>query len=266
MPFTISHAGFVVPFKGLFSPHVLVGLLIGSIVPDFPYFIRAFGCASFAHTVAGALCVCLPIGAVLYVLLRKYLRWMAMILPKPHSDFFMNWEINQSDANPHWLIVMVAIFAGALSHNFVDSFTHESGRAVMMFPILSKEVLFFHGLSLHAYRILQYGGSVLGLAILATSYWLELSRHCQTTSTKLWQDPRHWLVLIMTICLTGLTAALLNSEFIPTTFDFFDLRVFVFKFLITWIPLTGVCFLGLAVLRAKLTATIRTTSHSSTLP
>lgn len=254
------------PFKQLVSPHVLVGLLIGSIVPDFPYFIRAFDCASFAHTVAGALCVCLPIGAVLYVLLRKYLRWMARILPKPHSDFFMNWEINQSDANPHWFIVMVAIFAGALSHNFVDSFTHESGLAVMMFPVLAKEVLFFHGLSLHAYRILQYGGSVLGLAMLARSYWLALSRHCQTTSTKMWQDTRHWLVLIGMICLTGLTAALLNSEFIPTTFDFFALRVFVFKFLITWLPLTGVCFLVLAVLRANLKTTIGNASQSNPLP
>lgn len=246
MPFTISHAGFVLPLRRRLSPHVLCGLMIGSIVPDFPYFVRAFGLASFAHTIPGALCVSLPVGFFVYLLVRLTFRRIAGTLPKPHSRFLASWGINEPEEKRNLLAVTAAILAGALAHNFVDSFTHASGVVVSIFPVLSKAAFHLDGEPFHVFRILQHFGSALGMAMIVAAYWSGLIRHCRSTGCRIWQDSRSWLSLFGLTTLTMLIAAALNAEFLPGKFDFYALRVFGFKFLITWLPIMGVTFLCFA--------------------
>jgi hypothetical protein len=248
MPFTISHAAFVLPFRRFVPPAVLCGLMIGSIVPDFGYFIRAFGVASFAHTVLGALCFSLPVGWAMYLLMRFSFKRIAKVLPIPHSSFLMSWGIERPIGMRTLFAVAVALFVGALSHNFVDSFTHPSGAAVLMFPVLRKEVFSFGGDPFHVFRLLQYLGSVIGMVSIIGAYWFGLSRHCCATGTRMWQDCRGWLVLIGVTGLTILVAAALNAEYFPRDLNFYAFRVFGFKFLITWLPIIGLAILCLAVL------------------
>jgi Domain of unknown function (DUF4184) len=249
MPFTISHAGFVLPLKGILSAHLLCGLMIGSVVPDFGYFAREFGMASFAHTVAGAFCVSLPVGLAVYLLVGLSFRRIADTLPNPHSSYLRSWGIDWPCSKRNLLGIMTAIFVGALSHNFVDSFTHESGAAVAMFPALSKEAVYFRGEPLHVFRILQYSGSVLGMGMILAAYWLGLRRHCRARGCRVWQDCRSWIVLIGLTSVTMLFAAALNAELFPRELDFYAFRVFGFKFLITWLPVFGMAFLCYAILR-----------------
>ncbi len=248
MPFTISHAGFVLPFRRFIPPAVLCGLMIGSIVPDFGYFIREFGVASFAHTFLGALCFSLPVGLAMYLLMRLSFKRIAKVLPLPHSSFLMSWGIDKHIGMRTLLAAAVGIFVGALSHNFVDSFTHQSGAAVSMFPVLRKEVFSFGGDPLHVFRLLQYFGSAIGMLIIISAYWFGLSRLCRATGTRIWQDCRGWLVLIGVTGLTILVAAVLNAEYFPRDLNFYAFRVFGFKFLITWLPIIGLAILCLAVL------------------
>jgi hypothetical protein len=246
MPFTISHAGFVLPFKKVLPPAVLCGLMIGSIVPDFGYFVREFVLASFAHTVMGALCVSLPAGLAMFFLMRLSFGRIARVLPSPHSSFLMSWGIDRLVGMRTLLTVAFAIFIGALSHNFIDSFTHQSGAAVSLFPMLSKEVLSLGGDPLHVFRILQYLGSAIGMAIIIGAYCFGLSRHCRSTGNRIWQDSRGWLVLIGVTGLTVMLAVALNAKYFPRDFDFYAFRVFGFKFLITWLPIIGLAILCLA--------------------
>ena len=248
MPFTISHAGFVLPFRRVLPPAILCGLMIGSIVPDFGYFIGEFGIASFAHTVPGALCVSLPVGLTVYLLMRLSCGRIAKVLPSPHSSFIMSWGIDRLVGMRTLLAVAFAIFIGAQSHNFIDSFTHQSGVAVSMFPVLSKEVFSFGGDPFHVFRLLQYLGSAIGMAIIIGAYGFGLSRHCRATDTKIWQDSRRWLVLIGVTGLTIVVAAAINAEYFPRDLDFYAFRVFGFKFLITWLPILGIAILCLATL------------------
>ena len=87
MPFTLSHAGFVISFKRCFSHDVLLGLMIGSVVPDFGYFIREFGMASFAHTIKGAFFISIPLGLAFYFLATLCFRRIVDALPQPHAGF-----------------------------------------------------------------------------------------------------------------------------------------------------------------------------------
>lgn len=225
--------------------------MIGSIVPDFPYFIREFGVASFAHTVTGALCVSVPVGLVLYLTLSLCFRRITGVLPNPHSSFLATWEIGQPSLRWNILAVAIAILAGALSHNFVDSFTHQSGAAVSMFPVLAKEAFSIHGESFHIFRILQYSGSALGMVLILAAYGFALRRYCRAKGSKMWQDSRKWSALLALTGITTLIAAALNANFIPGQLDLYAFRVFVFKFLITWLPLVGVAFLCFALFRGS---------------
>jgi membrane-bound metal-dependent hydrolase YbcI (DUF457 family) len=166
MPFTLSHAGFVLPLKGILSAQVLCGLMIGSIVPDFGYFIRKFGVASFAHSIAGAFCVSLPIGLAVYMLVHRLFVRIADTLPRPHSSFLRSWGIDRRGSKRNLSGIALAILLGAFSHNFVDSFTHEAGAAVVMLPLLGKVAIMLGGEPLHVFRILQYLGSFVGMAMI----------------------------------------------------------------------------------------------------
>ena len=245
MPFTISHAGFLLPLKGIIPVHVLCGLMIGSVAPDFGYYAREFGVASYAHTVEGALCVSLPLAV--YLLVRLSFRRIAGTLPKPHSGFLRSWGIDKHGIKKDLIGIMIAIFVGALSHNFVDSFTRESGAAVAVFPALSMQAFVLGEGPLHVFRILQYSGSVLGMAMMLAAYWLRMKRHCRSRGCKVWQDFRSWLVLIGLTTATILVAAALNAELLPRGLDFHEFRVFGFGFLITWMPVVGITFLCYAM-------------------
>ena len=263
MPFTISHAGFVLPFRRALPPPVLFGLIVGSIVPDFGYFVREFGVASFAHTVLGAICVSLPVGLLVYLLVHLSFGRIAQALPHPHSSFLMSWGIDKLTGMRTLLAVLVSIFLGALFHNFVDSFTHESGAVVSMFPVLSQKAFSIGGEPLHIFRLLQYLGSVVGMAVIMTAYWFGLSRHCRAEGTRIWQDVRGWLVLMGVIGLTVLVATAVNAKHFPKDLNFYAFRVFGFKFLITWLPLIGLASMCLAAFIFRKTKSEQVVSFKS---
>jgi len=135
---------------------------------------------------------------------------------------------------------------GALAHNFVDSFTHETGLAVSKFPILTREVLGGAGTGTPLFRLLQYSGSALGMTMILTTYGLALRRRCFKKGDRLWQDARSWLLLAALAVSTVLVAVLLNATRLPEKITFLGLWSFGFTFLISWIPifLLGLLLLG----------------------
>jgi hypothetical protein len=247
MPFTISHAGFVIPFRSLVSPNLLCGLMIGSVVPDFGYFIREFGVATFAHTILGALCISLPLGLAVYFLLCFSLAGVARVFPKPHSRFLLGWRVDRPVGLRELIAITSAILVGALSHNFVDSFTHQSGTAVSLFPALEKGIVLLGGDPIPVFRILQYAGSLFGLLLLVAAYGLGLGRFCRETGERIWQDSQRWQRLIGIVGSTSAVAAAWNADDFPRSLDLDAMRGFGFQFLITWLPILGATILCMAL-------------------
>ena len=147
--------------------------------------------------------------------------------------------------------VSIAVLVGAWSHNFVDSFTHESGLAVSMMPALSTEVLSVRGESFPVHRVLQYGGSVLGMVMLVGGYCVWLGGFRRVEACPFWQDERRWGVLFGMTMVTVLISVGLNVRILMTgDLSLFAIRAFGFRFLITWIPLFCVGFVCLALLQS----------------
>jgi hypothetical protein len=75
MPFTFSHAAIVLPLRLLpkkwFS---LTALVIGSLTPDFEYFIRMKVQSNFSHTILGVFWFDLPFGILLAFLFHNIVR------------------------------------------------------------------------------------------------------------------------------------------------------------------------------------------------
>jgi hypothetical protein len=192
MPFTLSHAALVLPATCLPKrTYSLTGLIVGSFVPDFEYFIRMKDLSIYSHTWLGVLWFDLPLGILLsflyhYVVRDALLENLPRSLSQRCTEFrHLNWF---EYFKAHWFIVSASVVVGAASHIFWDSFTHGNGYFVQLIPLL-KEQMTILGDSIPYYNILQHlstliGGIVLGFAIYKlprnlqakknanVSYWL----------------------------------------------------------------------------------------------
>ena len=72
MPVTVSHPVFSVGFKkfGL----VLSALVVGSMMPDFEFFMRLSFGKNIGHTLAGIFLFCIPVGLVVLFLFHKLMK------------------------------------------------------------------------------------------------------------------------------------------------------------------------------------------------
>jgi hypothetical protein len=180
MPFTPSHAVIALPF--LRTPLVPAAIAVGAMAPDLPLFvpIAPFGYLqshSFAYlpvTIVLALGLLLAWRCGLRPAMRELSpQWLARRLPG-------EWDAGASAAAAETfarrrhrhpsvagvLLLLLSLALGAASHIGWDLFTHE-GRA----GIAALDVLWG---PLPAYKWLQHGSSIVGLAILAVwaALWL----------------------------------------------------------------------------------------------
>jgi len=173
MPFTFSHPAIVLPLTFLprqwFS---LTGLVIGSLTPDFEYFLRMRIKSNYSHTIDGLFWFDLPLGLLLAFLFHNIVRdRLFENLPtflKSRFSTFKNFDWSRH-FKQNWLVVTISILIGAASHIFWDSFTHDHGYFVQTIPTLQKSVDFL-GRQIPILKILQHsstllGGLVIGFAI-----------------------------------------------------------------------------------------------------
>ncbi len=162
MPLTFAHPAAVLPGYRLRNQGVpFAALVIGSMSPDFEYFLRLQPWGNFSHTLPGLVGFCLPVGLVVYGVYRVLIlpalpeclpvylqrRWPAP--PTVHGGLW------------HMGVAAIAILIGALTHIVWDSFTHGIGFAVQAFPQLKTTLLGWP-----AYKYLQHGSTVVGLFLL----------------------------------------------------------------------------------------------------
>jgi hypothetical protein len=204
MPFTFSHPAIALPLsifpKKWFS---VTGLVIGSMVPDFEYFLRMRIKSLYSHSPGGLFWFDLPMGLLLAFLFHLIIRNelldnLPAFLKSRFSAFRQfNWK-NYFIRN--WLVVIISILSGALSHLLWDSFTHPDGYFVRTIPFLSKGSMIL-GYHLSNMKILQHSSTLLGgLVILVGIYRLPvhtLEKH--TISLKYW-----FILTVLTLIIIAL--------------------------------------------------------------
>ena len=174
MPFTISHAAAVLPLQRITRSRIpLAALMIGSMSPDFSYFLPFDLGRTSTHDFDGMFMFCWPVGLVLWLLFVKLLeRPTVELLPAAWRE-----RIPRSlPVTPRALLLAsLGILIGAMTHIAWDSFTHANTQINNLFPVLDTELFEFHGHPIRVYFVLQYASSVAGL--LALAYWGYNLRH-----------------------------------------------------------------------------------------
>ena len=174
MPFTFSHPAIVLPLTYLprkwFS---LTGLVIGSLTPDFEYFLRMKVISIYSHTIIGILWFDLPLGLLLAFIFHNIVRESLFNnLPaflKHRFSTFTKFDWNNHFKN-NWLVVSTSILIGAASHIFWDSFTHDHGYFVQTIPKLANSLEFF-GKQIPILKILQHASTFIGGIVIAMAIY-----------------------------------------------------------------------------------------------
>lgn len=173
MPFTFSHPAAILPFN-IVKPRwfSLTALFIGSLAPDFEYFLRMEMYGNYSHTLEGVFVFNLPLVIVLSFLYHLIVR--DSLINNLPSVFYkrlsvytqFNWV---AYFKSHFFIVVVSALIGIATHILWDGFTHSSGFAVDYIGVL-RGSFSVGGVRLKVFNVLQHLSSFLGFAILL--YWV----------------------------------------------------------------------------------------------
>lgn len=169
MPFTGAHPAIIIPLKKYFSRWFsTTGLVIGSISPDFAYFLSPLFTTRISHTVKGIFLFNLPITIILAILLHSFVREQIIRFLPP---YLRRRTIILKDADwfkylyKNWHIFLVSAIIGSTSHLFWDSFTHHYGWFVKHIGVLRRSYDFF-GHPLPVARWLQHISTIIGLTVI----------------------------------------------------------------------------------------------------
>lgn len=207
MPFTFSHPAIVLPLTFLprqwFS---LTGLVIGSLTPDFEYFLRMRIKSNYSHTSDGLFWFDLPLGLLLAFIFHNIVRNslvdnLPTILKSRFSTF------RPFDWNGHfkrnWVVVIFSILIGASSHILWDSFTHDQGYFVQTIPALQNSVDFL-GRQIPIIKILQHSSTLIGGFVIAFAIYKLPTNKTDNKNTSL----KYWIIL------AGLTLTIISIRFL----------------------------------------------------
>ncbi|MGZ6520108.1 MAG: DUF4184 family protein [Bacteroidia bacterium] len=175
MPFTFSHPAIIFPIQ--FLPkrfYSLTGLIIGSMTPDFEYFLRMNVSSIYSHTLWGIIYFDLPLGIMISFIFHDVVRNVLINhLPQQLQERF--WDLKVFNWNKAfkstWLVVIISIITGAVSHVLWDDFTHPLGCFVMKSTFLRHRIQIF-GFQVAVYNVLQNISSIIGGIIVWFYIWI----------------------------------------------------------------------------------------------
>ncbi len=235
MPFTISHAAAIIPFNK--KPLVLSALIIGSMSPDFLYYLPIDN-LELTHTLKGLLLFCLPTSLIVLLVYHRLLKEpLISLLPKQLQSRLQveNYSFKFLPV-PQLLWISLSILIGSATHIIWDSFTHIHGYSVLRIPVLSQKVFQLFGQDYHVYKLLQYLSSIGGLAIFTAWFaWLISKEKPKNINLSFKDSEPTWLLVVMLS-----VATIFGILFSWTTTNLGDIKVFV----VTSITSAMTCFLA----------------------
>jgi hypothetical protein len=217
MPFTFAHPIFALPFKYAKPKYFSVtGLILGSMSPDFEYFIMLQPYQSIGHSVTGLFLQAIPLCVILAVIFHSIVKEIVVLhLPSNYSidqrvyNTLSKWRLNAKG----WIVFILSVIISFLTHVFIDGFTHYNGYFVMRYLPL-REVMIY---DLPLYKILQHSFSVFGLLMLTWIIVSSLYRYHETVtiipavSTK--QKLIFWTsVVVVAVALTSMKLLFSSSR------------------------------------------------------
>lgn len=209
MPFTFAHPAIVLPFKFIKRNEIsLSALIIGSMTPDFEYFLRMQLIGRYGHTVEGMFVMDLPIAIGLFLIFHRVIKAPLIqncpgYFQKRLQPLLTFQAMNYLRKNP--IAFIVCLLIGIASHIIWDGFTHHDGDFVSMYDFLSMKV---DG-RLPLFRYLQHGSTIAGFAIIGMMF----HRMPVTENNNAVINLRFWIVAVITAVIVFVIRAWFGFEY-----------------------------------------------------
>lgn len=173
MPFTFSHPAIVLPFLKIRQAWVsMSGLVIGSMTPDFEYFIKMKLSGRVGHSLEGVFLFDLPVACVIALVFHQLVKrplinnspdWIRQrLIPLRDFDFL-------AYLRRHFVGLVCCVLIGSATHILWDSFTHPHeyfrGRISFLSTIVSIDGFF----SIPLYNLLQHTSTLIGAGFI---FWV----------------------------------------------------------------------------------------------
>ncbi|WP_053955115.1 DUF4184 family protein [Inediibacterium massiliense] len=191
MPFTFSHPAIVLPIKDKYTKYFnLTALILGSMAPDFEYFLKFRPIRTIGHSLLGFFVLNLPlcfIFAYLFHMLIK--KSFIMSLPTPLDRWYSyiayeKWRLSSIN---EYIIFVYSSLLGMISHVLWDGFTHGRGFFVQKISLLTKNIVIMNHF-IPVYKLLQHGSTFLGFFIIL--FYIYQKRRFKNYSLFYWSTKR----------------------------------------------------------------------------
>ncbi|MBO0576501.1 DUF4184 family protein [Clostridium botulinum] len=236
MPFTFSHPAIVLPLEKKWNKYFsFTALILGSMSPDFEYFIRFKPMSTIGHGLIGFFLYNLPLCFVLAYLFHKIIKKPLIVhMPKPIDSRYYNtalkpWRINSLRQA---LVFSYSAIIGMITHVFWDSFTHKTGKFVILFEGLRKNIVILN-YNIPVYKILQHGSTFLGAIFIILYVYSKRNKHINEKKiNKIYtKNNREKVFYFTTIFCTGLIVLLVYIFLLNISFSIKNIGSFVVPFI-----------------------------------
>lgn len=208
MPFTFAHPAIILPFGRIKNlPVSMSALVIGSVTPDFEYFIRMKLTGRYSHSIEGMFLLDLPVGIVIALVFHQLVKgplvdnlpsyFESRLLELKRFDF-----LNYLAKSYH--VFIFCLLVGIGSHILWDSFTHSHEYFVDRIAVLQNPVSVFGILTMPMYRCLQHGSTIIGFIAIGVVLHKRPSQHTvNSISFRFW-----FIVLLLSLISYSIRASL----------------------------------------------------------
>ena len=163
MPFTFSHPAIVLPLTKARLKLSATGLIIGSMIPDFEYFIRMRDRSRYSHTLTGIFWFDVPLALLVcfiyHLVVRNSLFDNLPSFLKDRFSVYKRFDWSRYFLK-NWAIVLVSIIIGAASHIVWDGVTHNTMFYVNQADLSTMTKI--GKINLAGYKFLQLASTIVG--------------------------------------------------------------------------------------------------------
>lgn len=165
MPLTFAHPAAVLPFSRKSKYIHFPALVLGSMSPDFEYFLRGQPIGAIGHSFSGFFTYNLPLVVFIYLIYHFFIHQTLV----NHLPVFLQDHTESRLHTNHVLRAVIFIYCailGMLTHVTWDSFTHKNGYMVQKFPAFLANTFTISGFDIPLYKFLQHGSTLFGLTLI----------------------------------------------------------------------------------------------------
>lgn len=173
MPFTPAHIATAIPFRH--TRLVPSAVIIGTMAPDFEYFLRLSPSIGFGHTPLGSLVLTIPLALLVLWLFHYCVKALAIsLMPRGVQQRLVD-KLTPFPffGGSRFSLILLSLLIGIATHLAWDSFTHPHSWLTEHWNFLRQlSTLPIVGPVPH-YKVLQHLSTLLGLAVLCAwfAHW-----------------------------------------------------------------------------------------------